>query len=158
MKDFFLWPILFFTFELIIISYLDIRDRKISNFWSVLNILLLPVLFIYFPAHFLWQESTHWFFGFVIFFVGFLLYLIKIVGAGDVKLLVVFVFCQPTKLQEEFLLTLFYMTAVFACLRIAYKILILYKKRRKLKKDYSFDKIPYAPIILLSYIWWAFFL
>ena len=77
------WPIyIFILIELCIVAYLDLKYRKIRNVWILVNVVISIGLFISFPKFYILKiESFQFSIAFI--FVGFLLFMMKIMGGGE---------------------------------------------------------------------------
>jgi prepilin peptidase CpaA len=155
---------LFLLIQLSIVSFQDIRKRKIANYWSLINLLNIPLFFLLLPQHysFAWEMFQ---FPLIFFSVSFALFAIKIIGAGDSKYITTFYLCIPaaehTRLflvQAEltvaigiFLLTMNTISN-FDKVKMAWKL----KDFRLIRNVYG-KKFPYSPVLLLSWILWAGF-
>lgn len=154
----------FILIELILVSYLDIKFRKIKNYWSILNILLGVVFFVLFPQFYELKLEA---FGFslVFFIVGFFLFTLKIMGGGDSKFLATFFLVIPTKAHDEVFIHLLSATVVIGTLFFLANIIrnfdgIMQSFRKsdiKGVKSYFGKKFAYAPVILFSWVSFGFF-
>tara|TARA_Y100000768_G_C23990649_1_gene692390 strand:- start:7276 stop:7773 length:498 start_codon:yes stop_codon:yes gene_type:complete len=154
------WGIyLFILIELFIVSYLDIKFRKIKNYWSILNIILALIFFILFPE--LYQFKVEAFgFSFVFFLVGFFLFTLKIMGGGDSKFLATFFLIIPTRAHDEVFIHLLSATVIIGIIFFVANIIQNFEgivesfKNSDLKgvKNYFGKKFAYAPVILFSWI------
>lgn len=155
---------IFILIELAIVSYLDIKFRKIKNYWSLLNLTLAVIFFIAFPGIYHLKLET---FGYpvVFFFVGFVLFLLKIMGGGDSKFLSTFFLIVPTKAHDEVFIHLLMATVIVGSLFFLANIFrnfegILESFRDsniKGVKNYFGKKFAYAPVILFSWISFGIF-
>ena len=138
------------------VSYLDLKYRKISNLWPVLNIVSFILMIIFFPElGFLKLKSFS--IPCIIILIGIFLFRYNIMGGGDSKFLATMILLIHHESQLSFLYILSWVTAIFAVIRIIYLLL----KNKKINRDnflvlvprtLSGKKFPYAPIILLSWI------
>jgi prepilin peptidase CpaA len=145
--------------ELLLVSYGDVRQKKISNIWSLVNIGLYIILLFAFPSdyEFSWNSLV---FPMAFLFVGFFLFALKIMGGGDSKYLFSFFLLIPEKLHEEFFLCLIYLTIFvggFLFLLNTIKNFAKLKEAIKYKSAYSIKQIygkrfTYAPVIGLSWV------
>lgn len=151
---------LFLLIELIAVSYLDILSRKISNNWSILNIILFVIILFIIPESYTF-EFRQFFFSMAFLIVGFILFLLKIMGPGDTKFLFSLFLIIPVSLHDSAFVCLLYSTIIaggslFILNTIQnFKILSLSFKIRDIgiiKKVYG-KKFSYAPVILFSWIW-----
>ena len=150
---------IFILIELIFVSWIDYKTKKISNVWFLINMAFFLALLVVAPDLYSWQRETFFFpLGFLCF--GFLAYLIGIAGAGDVKYLVSFFLLIPLSLQHSFFEFLLYSTIVVALGQLAFHTAkhFLLVKSALLLRDFSFvkgvygTKICYAPIIAFAWI------
>ncbi len=143
--------------ELLIVTWIDLKKKIISNKWVIFNFLfflclcLTPNLII---------SKEHFYYPAFSILIGFFLYLLNIAGAGDSKYLSSLFLLIPDKLHWLFFETLLESTAVmgtvFLILKIgknfaAFKSYFLSRYwigiRDKIKSEFS-----YAPVILFSWI------
>ena len=151
---------LFLCLELIAVSWIDLKTQKISNGWTLLNIFLFFVLVIVLPQNYFFKLQT-FFYSTVFLVVGFGLFLLKIMGGGDVKFLFSFFLLIPLALQETCLELLLYSTlfigGVFLLVNfISHRkkvFLALAHKDIHLLKTCFGTKFSFAPVILVSWIW-----
>lgn len=149
----------FLFLELIYISYLDIKYKKISNLWSIINIFLFIIISIVFREKFGISLRTFWV-PLVFLFVGFVLFTLKIMGAGDVKFLFSFFLMIPQQYHEEGLLYLAYSTIIIGFFMIFKKVILnfsllkygLMMRDAKIIRSSLGGKLPYSPVILVSWI------
>lgn len=152
-------PILFWGIlaELLVVSVIDLRTRKISNLWSLAHVLLFVVLFLFRGE---WPPVTHFIFPTGMVVAGFALFLFHIMGAGDSKFIATLFLLIPTSehmLFMEKLLTvtifvgtiLLIMKFVKSAAKIKAYLMTFYFKalQRELHSRFS-----YAPVILVSWI------
>lgn len=153
------WPIYFFIFiELLFVTYVDIRYKKISNLWSIFNLVVAAILFILFPNIYIFGFETMQF-SLVFLVVGFLLFVLNIMGGGDSKYLASFFLILPTGIQD---ITFYFLllSTIIVGLLFFFKNVIEQRKRliNSIKnKDVdgiksSFGtKFAYAPVILITW-------
>jgi len=156
------FPLLIFLFlclELIIISYIDVKKRKISNYWSLINILLFLVCLFVYPDSYRLSLAT-FFYPLAWLFVGFFLFAFKIMGGGDSKYLFSFFLLVPEAFHEFFLLKLIYSTVVVGLILLIFNTLKNFDtlKQSIAMKDVSYFKqiygtrFSFAPVIALSWM------
>ncbi|MBT3585282.1 MAG: hypothetical protein HN509_10265 [Halobacteriovoraceae bacterium] len=152
----------FLLIQLSIVAYLDLKTKKIRNYWSILNIALFVLAFFIYPAVF--QLSLSWFYvplGMLV--IGFILYQFSVMGAGDVKYLFSFLLLVPQNFQIEALLYLIYTTIAVGFVLISYNAARNYDKIwGSLRTGELFfikgvfgSKNTYAPLIFVSWIWFG---
>lgn len=155
------WPLYtFIAIELLVISYGDLRTKKIPNLWPILNMLLYVVLLLLFPQYysFAWEVFV---ISFAFLFVGFILFLFKIMGAGDTKFLFTFFLLIPLSLQKIFFTHLLFATVIIGATFFLYNLLKNAKRlwRALLSSDLQGvkscfgTKFSYAPVILFAWMW-----
>ena len=157
-----MFPIVLFIvlmIELLIVSYLDIKFRKIANIWSLFNLVLYTLCLFLFPDLFSFSFQT-FFYPLVFLGVGFILFALKIMGGGDSKFLFTFFLLIPEPNHEQFFLKLIYLTIAVGLSLLAYntiknfdklKVAIIRKDSKAFRSVYG-TKFAYAPLIALSWI------
>jgi prepilin peptidase CpaA len=157
------WIFLFLTIELITVSIQDVRTQKISNYWSKLNLITFLILLFIAPEYYRFEWGT-FFYSLVFLFVGFSLFLLKIMGGGDSKFLSTFYLLVPVALQPDALKYLLISTMIIGLFFLITNFAKNYQKiiehTRKgeihLIKQYFGSKFSFAPVILLSWVWLGF--
>jgi prepilin peptidase CpaA len=146
--------------QLLFVAYWDFRFQKISNWWAIGNLILFLLLLWALPQHYPLQWRVGLYPGLLL-GIGFVLYLLKIMGAGDVKYLFGFFLLIPISLQAPALERLAYSTILVGGFLLAFKIVpnikIFYRAlltRQWLAiKELLRGKNVFAPIVLLSWFW-----
>jgi len=146
-------------FQLIIVTIGDIKHRKISNLWLIVNSLFATLLFVVFPEYYLFELAS---FQYTVVWIiaGFFLFLLKIMGGGDSKYLAFFFLLVPLGLQDDFFYLLLVSTIVvgvmFLLRNIIYHWTILTKAIKEKDiigvKSCFGSKFAYAPVILIAWI------
>ncbi len=143
--------------ELIFVSFIDIRTKKISNLWSLLHIVLFIGIQIYVNEL---PELTHFIFPLGMIVVGFILFLFHVMGAGDSKYLASLFLLIPTPLHMPYMEKLLTVTIFVGTILLTMKFV---KSAAKIKaylmtfyfkalKDEINSRFSYAPVILVSWI------
>jgi len=160
-------PIYFFLLvQLLAVSYIDLRERKISNIWPALNIALFVLLLFLFPDQYkiISAGKLHIdqiLYSIVFFVVGFVLFALRIMGGGDSKFLVSLFLIIPYSIQEKAFIHLLFSTMIIGSFLLLVNlskhvdvILDVFKNGnlRRLKMIFG-SKFPFAPVILISWIW-----
>lgn len=149
----------FLGVELAIASYIDIKYRKISNYWSLLNIVLFFACLLVFPSLYSFTFST-FFYPLVFLGVGFILFTLKIMGGGDSKFLFSFFLLVPEAYHELFFLKLIYSTIAIGLYLLIYNTTknfdrlvsaIRIMNVQSIKSVYG-TKFAYAPVIAISWV------
>lgn len=151
---------IFLLIELVFVALIDIKTKKISNLWFIVNSFFFCLTFFIFPEQYILSLQL-----FVIpigiLIMGFLLYLLKIMGAGDAKYLFTFFLLTPLSSQEMVFVYLAQSTIIIGLCILAYNALkngsdFLFALKtwdKVLFKKIFGTKFTYAPVILLSWMW-----
>jgi len=157
-----IFPLIIFIFlclELLLISYIDLKKRKISNYWAILNIGLYALCLFIYPDSYKLSLAT-FFYPLAWILVGFFLFAVKIMGGGDSKYLFSFFLMIPEVFHEVFLLKLIYSTVVVGLFLLTFntiakfdtlKLAITTRNSTYFKQIYG-TKFSFAPVIALSWI------
>ncbi|MFN8369001.1 MAG: hypothetical protein U0T83_00075 [Bacteriovoracaceae bacterium] len=156
--------LLIYTIVLAYIAIVDFKTRKIANYWSLFNLFFSITLFIFLPQHYI-LGYKHFFIPGLVFVAGFILYFMKIAGAGDVKFLSTFLIALPYDFQLLFVNKLVVSTIIFALTVMGIKIItqfkaftdaIFSKNFQALRSVIFGSKFAYSPVLfftLLLVIW-----
>ncbi|MBC96177.1 MAG: hypothetical protein CME63_00360 [Halobacteriovoraceae bacterium] len=150
---------IFLLIELLVISYLDIKYKKIANLWSLLNIVIFILcLFIYSDIYEFSLET--FFYPLAWLMVGFFLFAVKIMGGGDSKFLFSFFLLIPENYHEPFFMELIYSTVVVGLFLLIFntlrkfdtlKVALVTRDISQVKSIYG-TKFSFAPVIALSWM------
>lgn len=149
----------FVLIQLMVISYFDIKTKKIKNAWVFLNIGCYFIFCVIFPDYYQFNLIT-FFYPIVFLFVGFFLFVVKIMGSGDTKYLCSFYLMIPSHLHEKTLLSLIILTVVFGItvlifntIKDAKKIVYAFRYNQlNLIRGVYGKKLTFAPVIFLTWI------
>jgi prepilin peptidase CpaA len=153
---------IFIAIQLLVVAYIDFKTKKISNIWVLINAIFFVVLTWLFPDLYHW--SLHLFIipaAFLV--VGFVLFLLNIMGGGDSKYLSALYLLIPVELQETTFLYLLYSTILvgstlllFNTLKNLDYIIVLYRMRdiSNIKRIYG-QRFTYAPVIFIAWMWFG---
>lgn len=158
-------PFVIFAFvflQLLAVSYLDLKYKKISNWWSLFNLLLFAVLPLVFPAYYVYKFEV-FYFSLIFLLVGLVLFALKVMGAGDTKYLFSFFPLIPISFHQTFLVLLLQVTIlvggsllIFNTVRKYEKIIFILKtKSFEMFKEVYGSKFSFAPVILVSWGWFG---
>ncbi len=145
--------------ELIMVAWLDVKTKKISNYWPLLNILLSLSVHSFFPVLYpVTWETLIFPIGWIL--IGFFLFLLKIMGAGDSKYLASLFLLVPLELHMVFLEKIILGTLLVGLILLSSKILRNFTKLKAYTfssywvgiKDTIRSHFSYAPVILLGWI------
>jgi len=150
----------FLVVELAAVSWGDIRTQKIPNYWSFLNLALFVSLLILWPDHYPLAWST-FLYSVVFLLVGFVLFILKIMGGGDSKYLFSFFLLIPVALQSKALLSLLLSTVLIGSFMLLTNIgrnhekIVAHLKAGYISgiKECFGTKFSFAPVILLAWLW-----
>ena len=145
--------------ELFIVAGVDLKIKKISNLWILLNILLAFSFYIFSPdTHSLQIEQIYYPLGFIV--IGFILFSLDIMGAGDSKYMASLFLILPYNLHSLFFEKLLLVTMTVGFFLLLYRVIV----NRKEFKAYLMSRhwkgiqaliksrFSYAPVILLAWI------
>lgn len=150
---------IFLLIELIAVAYVDILHRKISNYWIIVNILTFVTLLVISPQVYQLIIPT-FFYSSVFLIMGFILFLLNVMGGGDSKFLFSLYLLIPVSLQESAFLNLIYSTLFIGGILFLTNIArnwkqiifaIKYKDMGTLKIVIG-RKFAFSPVILVAWI------
>ncbi|MCB9060335.1 MAG: prepilin peptidase [Halobacteriovoraceae bacterium] len=145
--------------ELLIIAYLDFRYKTIKNIWVFVNIFFGIVFFLSWPEYYFFQLNT-FFFSATIFGVGLVFFKLKIMSAGDTKLLMTLFPLIPIDLQESYFITLLFGTVIIGGSVLFINIVKNYKSLFEIlvtrnfthMRDFLGSKFSFAPVVFIAWI------
>lgn len=153
-------PLYIYIFvELIFVAWGDYKTRKISNYWSILNIIVFIILLISMPAVYT-LDFNIFLYSFSFLLVGFALFIFKVMGGGDAKFLATFILLVPISLQSILFTSLLIATIIVASIFLFKNIVTNFSFLLGSLKAYDFvavkncfgTKFAFAPVILMSWI------
>ena len=152
----------FLLIELIFVAYLDIKYKKIKNHWSLLNLVVGVILFIYYSDIYPFSIDSFQL-PIVFIFVGFVLFMLKIMGGGDSKLLATFFLLVPLNQQEIVFYYLLINTVIIGSTVFLKNVVVNFNTIIKGFRENDLQsikscfgrKFPYAPVILFTWIWYG---
>ena len=153
------WIYIVILVELAAVSWIDIKIKKISNKWVMVNVGLAVASNLIYPDLYQWGwQSLIFPLGWII--AGFLLYLLGVMGAGDSKFLASLFLLLPldqhSLMFEKILYSTFVVGLVMLTIKIAkdFKIIKAYALsahwnglKASIKSSFSF-----APVIFIAWI------
>lgn len=152
----------FIAIQLLVVAYIDFKTKKISNVWALINIIFFFVLSWLFPDIYQWSFQLL-FIPLAFLVVGFVLFLMNIMGGGDSKYLSALYLLIPVNLQETTFLYLLYSTILvgstlllFNTLKHLDNIIVHYKMRdiAGIKRIYG-QRFTYAPVVFIAWMWFG---
>ena len=149
--------------ELLLVAWIDFKTAIISNYWFLVNILSFVLLSIFLPNIYIWGVQN-FFLPLAFVLVGFMLFQLNIMGAGGSKYLFSLFLLVPYELQDMAFYTLIFSTILVGSMSF---LINIYQNKKRLalaldKKDVQSikgifgKKFTYAPVILMSWIWFGF--
>ena len=146
--------------QLLIISWIDLKTLKISNWWIAVNFILFISLLFIFPQIYSLGAMT-WLYPVSFIVIGFPLFLLGIMGAGDSKFLAGFFLIIPVGLQFTFLMKLIGSTVSCALILLLIRVVRNYSLIGSVLKTGQWSELKqlkgsrfsYAPVILLAWLW-----
>ena len=150
----------FLVIELAAVSWGDIRTQKIPNAWSILNLICFVVLLFMWPNEYPLSWGT-FLYSAVFLVVGFMLFLLRIMGGGDTKFLFSFFLLIPVMLQPRALILLLLSTILIGGFLLLtnftrnHEKIVAYAKSGNYQgiRECFGTKFSFAPVILLAWIW-----
>lgn len=145
--------------QLLIVAVLDLKNKKISNLWPLLNIGIFFVLLIILPALYSLKWQLLIFpVGFIV--IGFILFLLDIMGAGDSKYLASLFLLIPLDYHFRYFDKLISVTLVVGGLLL---LKTIFKNLDKFKayfvshhwrgfQELIRSRFSYAPVMFLAWI------
>jgi prepilin peptidase CpaA len=145
--------------ELIFVSYIDVRTKKISNLWSIFHIVLFAGLTAFSGEL---PTASHFIFPLGFIAIGFILYLFHIMGAGDSKYLATFFLLIPTPEHMLFMEKLLTVTIFVGTILLTMKFVKSAEKIKVYLVTFYFkalraeihSRFSFAPVILVA---WALY-
>lgn len=150
----------FITLQLFLVAWLDVKKHTISNYWVIANFLISPVLYLALPESYDFAWELFIFpVGFIA--IGFLFFLMGIMGAGDSKYIASLFMVIPENLHMVFFDGLLYGTLLVGSLMLGFRIIQRQKELRAYLmaqywqgiKDIIKSRFSYAPVIFLAWIY-----
>ena len=153
------WVYILILIELVIVSWIDIRIKKISNLWFFINLGISLALYFLYPDYYYFTWTILIFpLGWIL--AGFVLFLLGIMGAGDSKFLASLFLLIPLEHQSLMFEKVLYSTLVVGFVMLTLKISKDFKNikayalsaywqgfKESIRSNFSF-----APVILLAWI------
>lgn len=154
-------PILFalITLQLLLVTWIDLKKKKIFNIWPLLNVGIFVCLTIFQPEQYHWDWRVFIFpVGFIVF--GFILFLMDIMGAGDSKFLASLFLLIPEKHHILYAEQLLLMTILVGSFLLLRTIISNWQKSqayfisRHWRGLFSLirSRFSYAPVIMLAWM------
>lgn len=151
---------IFLAIQIFMIAVNDVKYRKISNQWPVMNIILFMILLIVAPEHYQITAKT-FIYSFTFLAVGLVGFFLRIMGPGDSKYLFSLFLVTPLVWHDSLFSVLLYSTAIIGGFSLLTQIVQNFDKMVAFAKsgyvagfkECLGSKFPYAPVILMSWAW-----
>lgn len=158
--------VLIYTFlcvQIFIVALYDIKYKKISNQWSILNISLFVAFLFLFPESYQLSMDTV-FYSLTFLALGFVCYMLRLLGGGDSKYLFSLFLLTPYVWQDRLFYFLLISTMVIGGFSLLtsfvqnFEKIMVYAKSGYAKGigECLGNKFPYAPVILMAWLWLGF--
>jgi prepilin peptidase CpaA len=153
---------IFISVQLLFVAYIDFKTTKISNNWLLINFFFFCVLTFVYPLQYKWSFDVILFPG-AFLVVGFVLFIMNIMGGGDSKYLSSLYLLVPVGFQDTVFLYLLYTTVIvgsslllFNALKNLDEIVLMMKVGDiiGIKKIFG-KKFTYAPVIFIAWMWFG---
>ena len=153
---------IFIAIQLLCVAYIDFKTRKISNVWILINFIFFCVLTLVLPQTYVWSFNV-FIYPLAFVFVGFVLYMMNIMGGGDSKYLSSLYLIVPLAFQESVFIYLLYATILVGSTLLLFNTLkhldiILIHLRMGdiagIKRIFG-KKFTYAPVIFIAWMWFG---
>lgn len=143
--------------ELIIVSVVDLKIKKISNYWIMVNLSLAAIAYGVGLYSFQW-ECLIFPLGTIV--VGFLLFLVSIMGAGDSKYLASLFLVLPYHFHRPYLEYVLLSTILVGVILIGMKLISRFTRIKGYALSFHLkgvlseirSRFSYAPVLLLAWI------
>lgn len=153
---------IFLSIQLLVVAYYDLKFKKIANIWILINFLFFCLLTWIFPQLYFWNIKTI-FFPLAFLLVGFLLFILKIMGGGDSKYLSSFYLLVPVAYQDSVFIYLLYTTVIigsslllFNMIKNLDRIIVLVSIGNIAGIKIIFgQKFTFAPVIFVAWMWFG---
>ena len=148
--------------QILIVAIIDFRTKKISNIWPIMNIMIFILAKIFFrdTLPFSWDILL---FPLGILAIGFVLFLLKVMGPGDSKYLFSLFLLIGTSEQKTLFLCLIYVTILVGSILLILHIIQNFGKIKMAFKLASWaplkgvfgTRFTFGPLILLAWVWYG---
>ena len=154
-------PLVFGTIfvELLLVAWIDFKTQKISNLWPLVNIVIAIILHITLKNYYPLAWETFIFpVGFIV--IGFILFLLRIMGAGDSKYLASLFLIVPAEWHFLFFEKLILTTILIGSILLLFRVSKNYAQFKAYfisrywvgLKELIKSRFSYAPVIFVAWI------
>ena len=153
---------IFVSIQLLFVAYIDFKTKLISNNWVIINFSFFCLLSYIFPDLYLWQPKM-FIYPLAFLFVGFGLFILKIMGGGDSKYLSSLYLLVPINFHESVFIYLLYTTVIVGSSLLVFNLIKNFDRIVLMAKTHDVvgikrifgKKFTYAPVIFISWMWFG---
>lgn len=150
---------IYICLQIIVVAWFDFKTKKISNIWPISNIIFSLLLPWVMPEIYHYHLEL-WVVPLAFLIVGFVLFKLDIMGAGDSKYLFSLFLLIPQSFHENFLLKLLSVTVFVGASLLVWRIctrwsefkLIIITRIGSLK-TFLGGKFTYGPVMMVAWLW-----
>lgn len=143
--------------QLIIVSIIDLKIKKISNYWTLVNILVAVSFYLLGDVSFEWKVLI---FPLGSIIIGFVLFLLRIMGAGDSKYLASLFLVLPWTYQQKYLENVLLSTILVGGILLITKVALRFSRIKGYALSFHIKGVlqeirshfSYAPVLLLAWL------
>lgn len=143
--------------ELILVSIIDLKIKKISNYWVLVNLIIALLAYVFGLYSFEWAALIYPL-GTMI--IGFGLFLVNIMGAGDSKYLASLFLVLPYKMHWPYLELVLLSTIVVGAILLVTKLISRFARIKGYALSFHVkgvlteirSRFSYAPVLLLAWL------
>ncbi|PIP90887.1 MAG: hypothetical protein COW01_00970 [Bdellovibrionales bacterium CG12_big_fil_rev_8_21_14_0_65_38_15] len=153
---------IYISMQICVVAWFDFKTLKISNLWTIFNFVLYLLFPLILPEAYTYQLST-WFIPVMFIIVGFVLFKLNIMGAGDSKYLFSLFLLIPSSLHDLMLMLLLELTCGIGLILLSWRIISKWEEFKLIFvsgvgsfKTIMGSRFTYAPVIMLSWFWFLF--
>lgn len=152
----------YISIQVAVVAWFDFKTKKISNIWPIANLALFSALPFLWPSVYRHHLDV-WFVPLAFLAVGFVLFKLDIMGAGDSKYLFSLFLLVPQSLHEELLMRLLEITVIVGSVLLSWRLFTRWDELKLLImtrvgsfKELLGGKFTYAPVIFIAWLWFLY--
>lgn len=152
----------YISLQIAVVAWFDFRTKKISNIWPLTNLLFFIVLPFIWPSTYQHHLEV-WFVPLAFLVVGFVLFKLDVMGAGDSKYLFSLFLLVPQPHHEELLMCLLMVTVIVGGTLLLWRVITRWQEFYRLiitrvgsLKDFLGGKFTYGPVIFAAWVWFLY--
>ena len=143
--------------ELLVVSLIDLRTKKISNYWPLVNLMIALGAYMGGVHPFEWSIFLYPI-GTIL--VGFALFLVNVMGAGDSKYLASLFVILPYQMHQSFLENVLLSTILVGAILLMSKLISRFTRIKGYALSFHIKGVlseirshfSYAPVLLLAWL------